>query len=194
MIKQITPNMVINSFIEHYLKFLTETDMFRHRRFAAIELPIEVVVSGLFKGFHQEAPVVVGINSGDCGVAAIAIGWVLSHFRPDSEIVYYDNGEHAYFSMDGMFYDTICRHGKRSHVEMFGGKPEKEIKPLTLDGLCNAFIIADVQGQQMISSFCELWGVPGICFEEYNKDLSLEDIAAEVIFTQHRRDTAIKEL
>ena len=189
--------MVINSFIEHYLKFVTESDMFRHKRTVQVELGgygIDLSRSSRLSGLLKEAPIITGINSGDCGVAAIAIGWVFSQIRPESDIAYFDNGEHGYLSIDGVLYDTIYRFGVKEHSLMYGAKATQLNNPLTLDEICKAFIVTDIQGQQMISSFCELWGVPGICFEEYNKDLSPEDITAEVIFTQHRRDTAIKEL
>lgn len=197
MIKQITPNMVINSFVEHYLKFLTESDMFKYRLTVTTDMfvsNIELSGSSFFNGLLKEAPVVMAINSGDCGVAAIAIGWVLSHFNTEATIHYYDNGEHAYLSVNEVLYDTIYRFGVKSHSLMLGAKPEKEIKPLTLDEICKAFIIADIQGQEMISSFCELWNVPGISFTEYNTDLEVEDIANEIIFTQNRMAKAIKEL
>ena len=197
MIKQITPNMVINSFIEHYLKFVTESDMFRHKRTVQVELGgygIDLSRSSRLSGLLKEAPVITGINSGDCGVAAIAIGWVFSQIHPESDIAYFNNGEHGYLSIDGVLYDTIYRFGVKEHSLMYGAKATQLNNPLTLDEICKAFIVTDIQGQEMINTFCESWNVPGISFAEYNTGLSTIDIDNELNFTQKHRDTAIKEL
>jgi hypothetical protein len=197
MIKIVTPNMVINSFIEHYLQFIRVGDFAVNKRKITDDTrainEVDVDHPELLYGFIKELPVLGKINNGDCGVAAIAIGWVLSQLNQGIDVYYYDNGAHAYFSINGIYYDTVHRFGAKSHREMLGGC--KDTYPsMSLSEICEAFIKGDIQGQIMINSFCELWNVPGICLDNLRDDLSIEDIKQEERFLADKRRFSITQV
>lgn len=115
----------------------------------------------LYQYFNPEKPQAENdINNGDCGVFALAVGYVLSKKHP-YPVQYHDNLNHGYISM-GIGDD-------RFDSANYEGIPSAEMKErwnsdseLTLDfqGMCDAFIPYDVKGAFMIDTLCKMEGVP----------------------------------
>lgn len=56
---------------------------------------------------HLEDPVRHLLINGDCGVMALAVGWVYEQ-KGGVGLTYHDTGDHAFVSVDGLYYD--CDH------------------------------------------------------------------------------------
>ncbi len=190
---KVTPALVINSFIEHYLNFMPVRDMAKEPLF--VKRKMKSISHDILFTQTRITPVLKKLNTGECGVVAVACGWVLSQLHPEKEVTYYDNRNHGYFSIDGILYDSLVPFGLKDHSEMYGtDKPEELQGPLSLEEMCRVYLTCDIQGQEMINTFCELWGVVGICFDPHNEGLDDTDIAEEKEFIEIFKAQSVKTI
>ena len=91
------------------------------------------------------------INSGDCGVAAMAIGLYLK--RRGYDVKFFDNVNHAYFSVDGVYYDTLTPTGASSHKDMYGYYADNLIKEVTVRTLHDNYMPYDNLGVGIVDHF-----------------------------------------
>lgn len=119
------------------------------------------------------------INSGDCGTASVAIGWVWNHLSGD-EVIYHDNFNHGYIEVNGRFYDTLVPEGVDSHAEMFQYKPKNVINHVRGDVSVQhcQFLRVDDFGIQMVREFAKRWGAPDYPLRSYKElgEVSVADL------------------
>lgn len=166
----VTPELLMHSFIEQY-QHLNSRDIHRYRE-RALEEAAQNPPKGLDHpgryNAHSHAlhynPALQRLNSGDCGTASIAVGWVYSQLTGET-VEYYDNNLHGYIKVGDAFYDTLAPQGVPSHADVFcGGDSHTPVDNANLANQIHAFLRADPVGQSFVDAFCELWGVPKIDF------------------------------
>ena len=190
---KITPTLVVNSFIEHYLNYMPVRDMAKEPLF--VKRDNKSIAHDILFTQTRVTPLLKKLNTGECGVVAVACGWVISQLQPGKPVTYYDNRNHGYFSIDGSFYDSLVPFGLNSHQEMYGANNPVELRgPLTLEEMCKEYLFCDIQGQEMVNTFCELWGVPGICFDPFNEGYDEVSIASEKDFIEKLKTQSVKTI
>ena len=99
------------------------------------------------------------LNAGDCGTAAIAVGWVLEQLY-GYPVTYVDNQFHGYIKVDGVCYDTLNPHGQPDEDQMLGRymniapKSSSDVRAMHF-----WFIQRDARSMSMICEFCGLYNV-----------------------------------
>ena len=110
------------------------------------------------------------LNAGDCGTAAIAVGWVLEQ-RYGVPVEYVDNQYHAYLRINGICYDTLQPEGQPNEDLMLGRYMNlSPVRTTDVRTMHHWFIQRDLRGYSMICEFCGLYAV---------KPYSLSDLRAE---------------
>ncbi len=91
------------------------------------------------------------INSGDCGLAALAIGIRLK--RAGYDVSFFENSQHAYFGVDGYYYDTLVPEGTDDHKKMYGYTVDKPVKEQTVKQMHMSFMPYDSLGEGIANYF-----------------------------------------
>ena len=105
------------------------------------------------------------INSGDCGVAALAIGEVM-RICGNMDMLYFDNGNHATIAgrmwdagkVIGYYYvDTLLPSGVYSESDVFGYDAETKAKLYTAEEHAAAWLPDDHLGKEIIEQFVRFY-------------------------------------
>lgn len=111
----------------------------------------------------ERTDVLKRLNSGDCGTAAIAVGWVW-HNLTGEEVLYHDNNAHGYIEVNGRFYDTLQPEGRDSHREIMGYNPEATIMSGDVEFMHHQFMFVDPLGVSWINQFATMHQVKAYPF------------------------------
>jgi hypothetical protein len=128
------------------------------------------------------------INSGDCGMAAIAVHHVLKeHYDVDTQIMVCRN--HCWLHYDGVDYDTMHMSGYDGSAADYWEKEEGAPRyPMTFEEACEEWMPCDVKGAVIVKGFCTMfWVNPPAelqhCFDnadEYERPGELEKYEARM--------------
>ena len=111
------------------------------------------------------------LNAGDCGTAAIAVGWVLEQLYGFT-VTYVDNQFHGYIKVNGICYDTLNPYGQPNEDLMLGRY--MNVAPVNTRDVRTMhywFVRKDALSYSWICEFCGLYNV---------KPYSLENIIGNV--------------
>ena len=98
------------------------------------------------------------LNSGDCGTAAIAVGWVFSQLTGKS-VTYCDNSQHGFIEYYNWCYDTLQPQGARQQ-HMHGHYVNQPVmRYRDIRTMHHVFLRSDSLGYAMVCEFCGLYGV-----------------------------------
>lgn len=100
----------------------------------------------------SDRQVLVRMNSGDCGTTAIAVGQALE--KLGFEIVYWDNGNHGYIEIDGLFYDALTLTGQPDQTKMYGHS--EALNSGNLEFMHGAWLRVDPLGVLMVETFVRM--------------------------------------
>lgn len=108
------------------------------------------------------------LNAGDCGTAAIAVGWVFEQLT-GRDITYCDNTNHGFLEFYNWCYDTLTPEGVRQQ-HVFGHQVNHPIiRTQDVRTMHYQFLRNDRLGYSWVCEFCGRWGV---------KPYSLTDFSA----------------
>lgn len=93
------------------------------------------------------------MNSGDCGTTAIAVGQVLEQLG--FEVEYWDNDNHGFILVDGLFYDTLTANGQTAVDQMYGHSAKLSSGNLAF--MHDAFLRVDPLGVRMVETFVRMF-------------------------------------
>ena len=108
------------------------------------------------------------LNAGDCGTAAIAVGWVWEQLT-GKPIAYCDNGQHGFLEYYNWCYDTLQPYGARLQHMLGHYINLPLIRTPDVRTLHYQFLRNDRLGYSWVCEFCGRWGV---------KPYSLTDFSA----------------
>lgn len=98
------------------------------------------------------------LNSGDCGTAAIAVGWVWEQLT-GNKVTYCDNSQHGFIEYYNWCYDTLQPCGARQQ-HMYGHYVNHPVMRYTdVRTMHHVFLRGDSLGYAMVCEFCGLYGV-----------------------------------
>lgn len=108
------------------------------------------------------------LNAGDCGTAAIAVGWVFEQLT-GHDVTYCDNTNHGFLEYYNWCYDTLAPEGVRQH-QIYGHQVNHPIiRTHEVRTMHYQFLRTDRLGYSWVCEFCGRWGV---------KPYSLSDFSA----------------
>lgn len=99
------------------------------------------------------------INSGDCGLTAIAAHHVLLHkFNVKTDIII--NRNHCWLSIDGTDYDTSMPNGYASSAnEVWSKGCLEDTFELSFKAACDEWMPCDTYGGYLVKAFVERYGL-----------------------------------
>lgn len=103
------------------------------------------------------------INKGDCGLAAIAVHYVLQHgYQIQTQITH--NQEHCWLVFDNEDYDTQEIRGYHPDFPAnriwSGNQPIMNIYQINLPQACSTFMPCDALGGYLVKAFVEHYNLP----------------------------------
>lgn len=123
------------------------------------------------------------INSGDCGTAALAVGWAFVKLQEKAAaervqspaldsvagelgatavsdpVQYWDNYDHAYLGYNGLFYDTANPQGISDYTKLIGYRGDRVVQQLPRAEIWDRYIHIDAMGARIIELYCDRWGI-----------------------------------
>lgn len=102
------------------------------------------------------------INSGDCGVFALAVGWVLN-MKHRYTLEYIDNMNHGFIRVVGTGDAEVTSFDSANYVGLSDAMMAERwgndrLSVMDYAGMCEAFIPYDIKGAYMIKALCALEG------------------------------------
>lgn len=100
------------------------------------------------------------INSGDCGLSAIAVHYVLLHkFQIETQIII--NRNHCWLKLNGVDYDTKMLAGYSSTAnEVWSNGALEDTFVLSFKEACDEWMPCDTYGAYLVKAFVEKYGLP----------------------------------
>ncbi len=122
------------------------------------------------------------LNAGDCGTAAIAVGWVLEQLYGFT-VTYVDNRFHGYIKVNGICYDTLNPYGQPNEDLMLGRY--MNVAPVNTRDVRTMhywFVRKDALSYSWICEFCGLYNI---------KPYSLEDLSGKAFAPEKKENNTL---